>query len=121
MAVDPSVMAAVLEGEERSNGRRPRKQRRAGRGSCRRKRYEQFNVALEPRVKAMVKRIAAYEGVSASGAMELLAATGIREYVGGRLVFGDEVRASDGNGPDWVVALRGLDDLVLKLEGTLRQ
>jgi hypothetical protein len=114
---NPAVQTVLENGKEQEQRRRQKRQRR--RRPSRRKKYAQFNVALDPRVKGMVKQIANVEGVSASGVIELMVALGARAYIEQEgLMFEDVVRGSHTNGasPDWVVEVKDLDQLVWDLE-----
>lgn len=77
----------------------------------RRKHYHKTSYAVDPRVATMLKKIARAEGTSASGALALFVAEGVKRYVGGELDFDGVLEASRAPIYDWVVRPSGLDQL----------
>jgi hypothetical protein len=107
---DLHTLPAVLQQRASTNGRKPKRRRRA-RGETR----QQKNLMLHPAVVRMLDRIAEYEGTTPAGVVDLFVVRAIERYLKDEIRFDEVVRESRSPRQDWVVAMQDLDELERQL------
>jgi hypothetical protein len=85
----------------------------------RRKARKQLNLALDPHIVAMIKKVASAEGVSASGVVDLFLSAAVSQYLNGQLEFDNHLQESRSPRLDWVVDIPNLDSLEERLDSVL--
>lgn len=98
-SMDPAVLAALDGGRPGARGRGPGKQRR------KRARPGRVTLELDPRIAAVIREVAAAEGVSPAGVVNLFVAQAVERYRKGELVVGNYTRDSRNTVYDFVVVL----------------
>jgi hypothetical protein len=93
VVLDPAV-TAIVEGGGRG-GRRPERK-----GALPRAR---MTLELDPAIVAVIRDVAAAEGCSPAGVVNLFIADAVGRWRGGELDFGEHTRPSRGPRYEWVV------------------